>query len=744
MVRLSETMRHPFDGQSLEFPSCDSLVDLLRRRAETCGQKQAFCFVSADGSDEASLSYVELDERARAIAAELQAIAPPGARALLLYPPGLDFVSAFFGCLYAGVLAVPIAPPTRNRHGWLGESIVEAADPAVILSTARHREEVLSHRAPRSLLERRWVATDQVPLEAKNVWRDPRVDSTQTAFLQYTSGSTSEPKGVMLSHGNLLHNAALIRQAFGNRRESSAVFWLPLYHDMGLIGGVIQPIYCAGSCALLAPAAFLQRPALWLETISRRQATVAGGPDFAFDLCARRIREEDRAKLDLRHWEIAFVGAERIRPQTLQRFAEAFAPCGFRPEAFFPCYGLAEATLMVSGGPRRAAPTVLFVDAEGLSRGQIWEVPASDSAAQGFVACGQNLSGQRIAIVDPETCEPRGEGQVGEIWVQGPSVAAGYYQRPDATAAAFDGRLSGTREGPFLRTGDLGFFKNGQLFVAGRRKDVIIIRGRNYYPEDIEATAERAFEGLRIGYCAAFSVDGEKGERLHIVQEVEPRRRDLNMEQALSAIRQAVAARHEVEVSCVALVRAGTIPKTSSGKTRRSACRELFLGDQIEVFAEWRAPLDEGDDHAPDCHFVVHPGAVTAQEVESWLTKRIAARLRLDPSQVEATTPFIEFGMGSLDAVEIAGELSRWLGRSLSPTAIYNYPTIAALARWAARPQGEASLLHARHRSAPLLENLDPNRVRREVEQMTDEEMEAFIAREMASLKQDAAKPGGR
>lgn len=735
-------MRHPFDGSSLEFPACASLVDLLRRRAETCGQKQAFCFVSADGAEEASLSYAELDERARAIAAELQTIARLGDRALLLYPPGLDFVSAFFGCLYAGILAVPIAPPTRNRHAWLGESIVEAADPAVILSTARHREEVMAFRAPQSLLQRRWVATDQVPSDAKQAWRDPRVDESQTAFLQYTSGSTSAPKGVMLSHGNLLHNAALIRQAFGNRRESSAVFWLPLYHDMGLIGGVIQPIYCAGSCALLAPTAFLQRPALWLEIISRRQATVAGGPDFAFDLCTRRIREEDRAGLDLSHWEIAFVGAERIRPQTLQRFAEAFAPCGFRPEAFFPCYGLAEATLMVSGGPRRAAPKVVYFDAEGLSRGQVWEVSRSDPAARGFVACGQNLPGQRIEIVDPASCQPRGEREVGEIWVQGPSVAAGYYQRPEATAAAFDGRLAGTGEGPFLRTGDLGFLKDGQLFVVGRRKDVIIIRGRNYYPEDIEATAERAYDGLRIGYCAAFSVDSDEGERLYVVQEVEPRRRNLDMDEALGAIRRAVVARHEVEVSCVALVRAGTIPKTSSGKTRRSACRELFLAGQIEVFAEWRAPSNE--ETPPDCCFVVHPRAVTVQEVETWLTRRIAARLRLDPSQVAATTPFIEFGMGSLDAVEIAGELSRWLGRPLSPTAIYNYPTITALARWAARPQGDVGAPHGRHRSAPLLEHLDPDRVRREVAQMTDEEMEAFISREMANLQQDVAKPGGR
>ncbi len=737
-------MRHPFDGSSSEYPGCVSLVDLLRRRAETCGDKQAFCFVSADGSDEASLSYLELDARARAIAAELQALAPRGSRALLLYPPGLEFVPAFFGCLYAGILAVPIAPPSRGRQAWLGESIVEAADPAVILSTARHRDEIMAFRTPQALLKRRWVATDQIASEQKHAWRDPLVDGSQIAFLQYTSGSTSQPKGVMLSHDNLLHNAALIRQAFGNRRESRAVFWLPLYHDMGLIGGVIQPIYCAGSCALMAPASFLQRPALWLETISRRQATVAGGPDFAFDLCTRRIRPEDREKLDLRSWEIAFVGAERVRPQTLQRFAETFAPCGFRPEAFFPCYGLAEATLMVSGGPRRVTPKVVYIDAEGLSRGLVWEVSPTDSAARGFVACGQNLPGQRILIVDPDTRQPCDDGEIGEIWVQGPSVASGYYQRPEATAEAFHARLAGTGEGPFLRTGDLGFLKDGQLYIVGRRKDVIIIRGRNYYPEDIEATTERAYEGLRIGYCAAFSVDGEQGERLYVVQEVEPRRRDLDMDQALHAIRQAVAATHEVEVSCVALVRAGTIPKTSSGKTRRSACRELFLAGRIEVLAEWRATSDESESEPPDCRIVVHPRAATVQEVEAWLTKRIAARLRVDPARIEVTTPFVEFGMGSLDAVEIAGELSRWLGRSLSPTAIYNYPTIAALAQWAARSQTEVPGPHVHQRSTPLLEPLDEDRLKREVATMTDEEMEAFISRELASLELERAKPTRR
>ena len=326
-----------------------SLVSLLRQRAAEMGEKEAFCYLSVDGGQEERLTYRALHERAMAIGGELQRSASQGDRALLLFPTGLDFVCAFFGCLYAGVVAVPVAPAGRNRFAWAGESIFEAAKPAIVLSTTRHCERAAESYAPGALLDRPWIAVDRIDADHQRDWRDPQLEGCEPAFLQYTSGSTSAPKGVVLTHRNLLCNAALIRQIFGNTPESRAVFWLPLYHDMGLIGGVIQPIYCGGSCSLLAPTAFLQRPALWLETISRKRATVAGGPDFAFDLCARKIRPEDREGLDLSSWNVAFVGAESIRARTLERFSTAFASNGFRREAFLPCYGLAEATLMVSG-----------------------------------------------------------------------------------------------------------------------------------------------------------------------------------------------------------------------------------------------------------------------------------------------------------------------------------------------------------------------------------------------------------
>ncbi len=326
----------------------------------------------------------------------------------------------------------------------------------------------------------------------------------------------------------------------------------------------------------------MQRPALWLETISQTRAAVSGGPDFAYDLCVRKISPDERKKLDLSHWKVAFTGAERIRVETIERFAEAFASCGFRRESFFPCYGLAEATLMVSGGPRQTAPTIVHVRADALGGGRAREVSHADPSARTLVGCGQCLPGQKILIVDSRTRRPCDDREVGEIWVQGPSVGGGYFQRPEVTAATFDGRLATSGEGPFLRTGDLGFLHAGQLFVTGRIKDVIIIRGRNYYPEDIEHSVERADAAFRIGYCAAFSVDVGNRERLVVVQEIEPRRRNLEAEAALQAVRRAIAAEHELEVYAIVLAKAGEIPKTSSGKTRRSACRERYLSGQLK------------------------------------------------------------------------------------------------------------------------------------------------------------------
>jgi acyl-CoA synthetase (AMP-forming)/AMP-acid ligase II/acyl carrier protein len=735
----SPALRCPTRCDASSPPVIASLIDLLRARASVMGDKRAFTYLRGDGTEEASVSYRGLHERAMAIGAELQSMTSPGDRAMLLFPAGLEFVEAFFGCLYAGVVAVPAAPPGRNRSTSSADAIFDAATPSLILSTAEYQQQAAQSNGHFSkLLQQRWVATDRVASERHQAWRELPVDRRQIAFLQYTSGSTSSPKGVILSHKNLLYNSAVIQRAFGNTSDSSAVFWLPLYHDMGLIGGVIQPIYCGGSCTLLAPAAFLQRPALWLETISRARATISGGPNFAFDLCARKVSAKERAGLDLDSWKVAFVGAEQIRAQTLERFVATFAQCGFRREAFLPCYGLAEATLMVSGSSRSAAPTVVHVSSEALARNRVHYTFPGDSKVRSFVGCGRSLSGQRVMIVDPEASLPCEDGSVGEIWIQGPSVAEGYYERSAATAAVFRAHLANNGHGPFLRSGDLGFVRNHELFVTGRVKDLIIVRGRNYYPEDIEHTVDHAYDGLRAGYGAAFSVDLDGRDRLVIVQEVEPRRRDLDTAPALRAIRLAVVTRHELEVYAIALVKAGAVPKTSSGKTRRSACRERYLNGQLEVLAAWKSDsenlenVDVAENDGGDIPAEPSPRPASAAEIESWLIQQIAARLRLTEAEVGVTTPFLQFGMGSLDAVEIAAALERWLARRLSPTAIYNYPNIAALAYWLANPPLNSATPAASQAVDLAAVELDPQRLLQDVRQMSEQEMHAFVAAEMA------------
>lgn len=712
-------------------------MDLLHIRASTLGEKVAFVFLPGSGREAVSLTYRALHTRAMAIAAELQTRAAPGDRVLLSYPSGLQFVEAFFGCLYAGVVAVPVAQPGRRRPVAALQAICRASTPALILGAADHGEAGATSSGELSQqLQLPWIASDRIRTERYRDWRDPRVGAQQTAFLQYTSGSTSAPKGVVLSHQNVLSNAALIQEAFGTSAQSSSVFWLPLYHDMGLIGGVIQPVYCGGASTLLAPTAFLQRPALWLETISRVRATISGGPDFAFSLCSRKVSESERAGWDLSCWQVAFTGAERIRPNTLDEFAEAFGPCGFRSEAFFPCYGLAEATLMVSGGPRAVAPTVIHAAAAALAQQEVCDAPCGDTNARSLVGCGQNLTGQRIVIVDPESHRACPDGRIGEIWVRGPSVAAGYFDNLEATAEVFGARLADGGDGSFLRTGDLGFLRHGQLFVTGRLKDLIIIRGRNYYPEDIELAVESAHPSFRAGHCAAFSTEIGVEERLVIVQEVEPRVRSLDSDAAFQAIRQAIANRFEVEAYSILLAKAGVVPKTTSGKRRRAACRDLFLRDELSVHARWTAEVRDSDSYPPVSEYHGTVGAPTAKAIEAWLVQRIAARLALPTAQIQVNRPFLEMGMSSLDAMEITAELQGWLSRALSPTAIYNYPNIASLANWLANPVAGSPCPDVTPAVTLPEGEFDSERWLSDVRQLSEQDLAAIISQELSPQNQ--------
>jgi natural product biosynthesis luciferase-like monooxygenase protein/FkbM family methyltransferase len=652
-----------------------TLIELLRERAESQPDKTAYTFLLDGETDETSLTYAELDQRARAIGAHLQTLNASDQPVLLLYPPGLEYIAAFFGCLYAGAIAVPVYPPTSRRSLPRLWSIVKDTRPRVALTTTQ----ILSTFIQSDLEALQWLATDTLITAAATEWQEGKLASDTLAFIQYTSGSTATPKGVMLTHDNLLQNQRMIQTAFGQSEQSIILGWLPLYHDMGLIGNVLQSMYCGASCILMSPLSFLQRPARWLQAISRYGGTTSGGPNFAYDLCVRKIGAAEREKLDLRSWTVAFNGAEPIRHGTIDRFVTAFEPCGFRREAFFPCYGLAEATLFVSGGLKSAPPVFVKVKRSALETSEV--VQAGDEDAVSLVGSGRSWLDQEIRIVDPVSLHECRPGTIGEIWVAGPHIAQGYWNRPEETEATFKAHIAGSGAGPFLRTGDLGFMEAGELFVTGRSKDLIIIRGRNYFPHDIELTAESSYAGLRAGGGAAFSVDVSGEERLVVLHEVD-RHHDAELDNMIGAIRQAVAEEFELQVYAVALLKPGSLPKTSSGKIQRHACRTGFLNDEFAALATWRASSessleDETSDESLAASIRVSPDK---NSIEQWLVSAVAMRLHLEPAEIDCTRPFVYYGVDSLIAVDLTHALETELGVSLTVADLLQSPSLADLA----------------------------------------------------------------
>jgi 8-amino-7-oxononanoate synthase len=651
-----------------------NLVDLLRHRSAHLGHDRAFIYLVDGETEEVQLSYRELDRQARAVGARLQSMGLAGQRALLLYPAGLEFIAAFFGCLYAGVVAVPAYPPRRNRTLERIEAIAADAQAKIALTTTEvlARVQGVLDQSP-NLKNMPWLASDQVAKGEENNWREPDVHGDTLAFLQYTSGSTGKPKGVMLNHANLMHNSALIAYAFENTRSGVGVFWLPMYHDMGLIGGILQPLYLGCPNVLMSPVSFLQKPFRWLNAISRYKGTISGGPNFAFDLCVRKTTPEQREMLDLSNWALAFNGAEPVREDTIESFTRMFEPCGFRREFFYPCYGLAEATLIVSGGFRSAPPVTRHFDAKALENNQVVDALADEEGARSLVGCGGNLLDEEIVIANPDTMTRCAADEVGEIWVSGPSVAQGYWKQPQESEHTFRAFLEDSGRGPYLRTGDLGFMQDGELFVTGRIKDLIIVRGVNHYPQDIEATVERSHEQLRPGAGAAFTVEIDGRERLVLVHEVERgrHRSKESFEPIFEAIRRNVSAEHELPVDAIALIKAGSIPKTSSGKIQRHASRNGFLDLSLQVVALWQAWDDRrrademkratspatatnGVATAKPPRFSPQTAEIVLDEVRK-VAKERAGHLTLE-------TNILELGLDSLERMEIIAALEDTFG----------------------------------------------------------------------------------
>ncbi|HZN06889.1 MAG TPA: amino acid adenylation domain-containing protein, partial [Pyrinomonadaceae bacterium] len=600
------------------------------------------------------MTYGELDLRARAVAACLQDRNLRNERALLLYPPGLDFIVAFFGCLYAGTIAVPSSLPQTKRGLARLQVIAEDAQSACVLSTRNVLAKVEQEPWARGV---HCLAIDDAANDAAAEWREPALNSDALAYLQYTSGSTSTPKGVMVTHANVLANSAYIQHGFAHGPESVSLSWLPHFHDMGLVDGIIQPLYSGFTGLLMSPAALLQNPASWLQAITRYRVTHSGGPNFAYDLCVRRV---DDASLDLSSWSVAYNGAEPVRRETLERFTARFAACGFRRQAFYPAYGLAEATLKVTGGRRDEDVVYCTRDSRTL------------------VGCGRAALGTEVVIVDPETSLRCEADEVGEIWVAGPGVAAGYWNRPEETEHTFRARLAKDGTTRFLRTGDLGFVRDGELFVAGRLKDLIIIRGRNHYPQDVEAAVQLSHAALKPDGGAAFSVEIEGEERLVVVHEIDARCGSQAPE-IIETIREVVAQEFEIQPAAIVLIRSGTLPKTSSGKVRRSACREAFVGDGLRVIASWRARAgdDAGDDRSevlPDA-----PDELNAETVAQWLC--LLLKQRLDVQSPDVDQPIGRYGIDSLVALEFIHAVETKLGPKLPPASFLRNPTVADLTK---------------------------------------------------------------
>lgn len=588
-------------------PSAPTLVDLLQRQAERHGDKVAFRFCPEGDEERDRLTYRELDRRARAVAAALQQHGGAGQRVLIFCRPGLDSIVGFFGCLYARAVAIPVdAQWTSARIA----AIVPDARAEIALATTKTqagiRAAVDDAAGDRPL---QWFATEELAADesAAERWALPPVTAATHAAIQYTSGTTKAPKGVVLTHGNFMHNLETVHETWNPapdnpvfHRPVGSVSWLPQYHDLGLIGGVLMTLYVGTTTVVMSPGAFLMRPMRWLEAMSRHGAVISGAPNFAYQWCIQRSTPEQRAALDLSNWEVALNGGEPVNPATLQAFSEAFAPAGFAPEALLPVYGLAEATLGVSGGSESALPVIAHVDRGALGEDRVADAAPDDPDAAAVVGCGRPRGGQRVIIVDPETRTECGPDGVGEIWVAGPSVGQGYWRRREETEQTFAAHLADTGQeypGPFLRTGDRGFLRDGELFVTGRCKDLVVIDDVKHYPNDIERTVQNCDPVLLPGRGAVFVAAGKSPapQRLVVVQEVQRHRTgDTDLDAVIEAIRAAVARHHRIEVHHVLLVKPMCIPTTSSGKIRRAACRQQFNENTLDVVAQWDAPESDG------------------------------------------------------------------------------------------------------------------------------------------------------
>jgi len=569
-----------------QLKKCPSLVDVIRLRAQQHPNRLSCTFINR-GIEE-NMIYASLEQHAKAIAAHLQASGvQPGDRVLLIFSPGLPFIQAFIACLYAGCVAVPIYPPLQDKIMDKALRIIANAKPALILTSTVGW--ALAQQLGSNDTKIPCLVIDNIDLADGNHWQDPQLQGHELAFLQYTSGSTSHPKGVMVGHHNLIDNLERIYKAYQFNDETLLFSWLPPQHDMGLIGGILTPIYGGIPVKLMSPFSFLQNPLSWLQNITKYRTTCSMSPNFAYDYCVKRIKEEKKQGLDLSSWTIASNGAEPIRQETLEQFYHAFKEYGFRKEAFYPCYGLAETTLIVSGGIPGTPYRSLRIAKEHYQNNKVHFASENTPQSHVLIGCGNPVL--KVRIVNPETlslCEP---DQIGEIWVQGDSVAQGYWGQEEETQQGFHGMIQGDdSQQKYLRTGDLGFMHDSELYVTGRIKDLIILYGKNYYPQDIEHSLSQSPIQTRLGKCAAFVTQSGHEFHLTVMCEIKNQRMTLDEQEDLfNSINQLIYQAHQLEIHTIVLIPLKEMPHTTSGKVRRNFCRNYLLDNSLTVLATWQS-----------------------------------------------------------------------------------------------------------------------------------------------------------
>ena len=681
------------------FPQFKNLVDMAASRGATEGHREVMVFLNETGGREGAFSFKGLDTAARQVAMGLVEKGLVNHPVILLYAPGLDYISAFFGCLYAGAIPVPAYPPMGARDiDRLKRIVVDCGAEAILTSSMLLPMIETWVSNPGNGLKLPCLATDQFQSEQGDAGFTPHnADPRDLAFLQYTSGSTGQPKGVMVSHRNLLANFQQIVWAFAQThdmelvaRDIRTVIWLPPFHDMGLIGGVLTPVYSGSSVTLMSPLTFLKNPFVWLKAITENRATITGGPNFSYQYCARKIPQEKLRELDLSSLRVAFNGAEPINRESLQTFSDRFGECGFNNKAFLPCYGLAEATLFVSGSPVGRGARVVQKNREALA-GQSYSEQAlpepNDSTPVALVSSGTPALDTDVKIVDPHTHRECGPGVVGEIWVNSPSVAMGYLNKPSYSRSVFQARIKYDETGTtYMRTGDLGFLQDNELFVTGRIKELIIIAGRNHYPQDIEWTLQSAAPAFRKGCGAAFSVTEEGKEQLVVMQEISSDCAQTDFRSlALEGVR-AVSSRHGVSPRTIVLIAAGTLPKTSSGKIQRSEARKLFTGGNMVPRFVWEAPVTASVTAAGSTADLHHSLNLAEQAYTDWHGRLyremqiwVGDKLSMDSHHIDLEVPFSDLGVDSIEAVELVDTLQTRIGRTIPATELMRYPTVKSL-----------------------------------------------------------------